>query len=154
MRAGLIEGAAGGDKQQLRILLEHFQNSIDRLQQSTGSVASNTDTSAPVNPVPVAASLAVSKATTGWLSAAITNPQFLLSTTPGQKKGNLARSPMIHVVSYSTDPRFRSGVTSLPPSTQTHYQIPTSGQKLYFQVKSSADGVNYNQPQQSGPHTA
>lgn len=150
----LIEGAVNGDKHQLRILLERFEKHILALQQSTGTIASNTDAASPVNPAPAAAQLSVSASGSGFIAAAVTNPQFLRSTVPAQKRGNLARSPMIHAVRYSTDPNFKSNVVSLPPSVQTHYQLPTGGKPMYLRIKSSVDGVNFNQEQQSGPHTA
>lgn len=152
--SGLIEGAVNGDKHQLRLLLEQLSNNISSLQQTAGQIGANTDSASPINPVPARAQLLVAKSTAGWLSAAITNPQFLRSTTPGQVRGNLARSTIVHRLSYSTDPSFKSGVTSLPPSAQTHYQIPTGGMPHYFRIESSVDGENYNQIQQSGPHTA
>ena len=154
MNSALIEGAVNGDKHQLRILLEQHDGAIGALQESTGTIASNTDAAAPVNPVPALAQLQVVKGAAGLLHALITNPQFLRSTTPGQVKGNLARTPLTHILSYSTDPTFpRATTTKLPPGVQTHYLIPASS-PVYFRIQSSTDGVNFNSVQQSGPHSA
>ena len=154
MPAGQIEQAIHGDKHAMRRQFEGIEADIRALQVTAGLVGANSDSQTPVNPVPAQALLQVAPATAGWLTASVTNPQFIRSTTPGQKRGNLARSPMVHNLAYSADPTFSTGVTELPTSVQTHYQIPTGGQKLYFKLQSSVDGVNFTAPQHTGPHTA
>lgn len=148
MPTGLIEQAINGDKHAMRLQFESLESDISALKQTAGMVGANTDAATPLNPPPPRALLSITQPTTGWVTAMITNPQFLRTTVPGKKRGNLARSPMVHVLSYSPDPTFRTNVTTLPAGVQTHYQIPTGGQKLYFQIKSSVDGVNFN----VGPH--
>jgi hypothetical protein len=154
MPTGLISQIEAGDKHAMRLQFEGMEGRLSALEQTAGLIGSNTDSQTPRNPVPRNSLLQVVKATAGWLTATVTAPQFVRTSTPGKVRGNLSRSPMIHELSYSTDPTFKTNVTTPPISVQTHYQIPTGGSALYFRIRSSVDGVNFNSFQQSGPHTA
>jgi hypothetical protein len=149
---GLIEQAINGDKHALRLLFENLQGSVSALNQTVGIVGADTQSQTPQNPIPKPAQMRITNSINNLHSVSITNPQFLRTTTPAKVRGNLARSQMVHVLSYSTDPTFRNNVTTLPPGTQTHYQIPSAKGGTYFRVQSSVDGQNYNKVQQTGPY--
>lgn len=141
-----FDGAARGVDGKLNIHLDQalraFHDRLTHQERATQLQASDPDIKSKLSQVPGRAHVNVRPIVgTGNFTVSLTNPEFQLN------KGNPLRTPIYHKISYSADPSFRSGVTELPPSTQTHWPIAvTPKSKLHFKVASSHDGVNWNQP--------
>lgn len=115
---------------------------LNSLERATGLQGTDPDLKTKLAKVPPRAQIAVNGiAGTGNFTVSITNPEFQAS------KGNPLRTPIYHKLQYSADSSFRSGVHELPPSTQTHWPIPSPPKsKYHFRLASSFDGVNWNLP--------
>lgn len=145
-KPSFVGASMGQDPLQRLAMDKNFDARIKAVETKSGAGSFSSDNQAPVTKAPAQANLAVDNAGTNFLSVAITNPEFI------NPKLNPSRTPVIHQVEYSTSPTFASDVNSLPPSTQTHYIIPTKGASIYVRLKSSFDAAQFNQAQVTGPH--
>lgn len=142
-----FEGASRGNDPLQRLAMDrNFHLRLRALETKTNSGIFSSDQQAPVTQPPSRSSLAVASGGLNLLTVAITNPETL------NPKTNPSRSPVIHQVEFSADPKFATGVSPLPPSNQNHYVLPTGGKSIYVRLSSSFDGVTFNTPQISGPH--
>jgi hypothetical protein len=116
---------------------------IGTVEKHVGVSAIDTNKSTTVNAPPSHATFEVSSgAGTGRFTLVITNPAF---ASPSPRGGS--RTSLYHRIEYSPKQDFSSGVTTLPPSQQTHFNIfGTPSSTLYFRLSSSIDGVNWNIP--------
>jgi hypothetical protein len=140
------QAAVKGRSFQLQQLLENNEARISSLETKTGALLST----------PPQAAVSVSAVTgSGRFVIRITNPEYV-------NRGNLPKTPLLHLVEFSTRPDFASGMIAFPISTQTYYTVPVedvggkvgSPQTGYFRVQSSFDGENFNPPIRSGVVTA
>ena len=134
-----LEEAARGNFHALRMMLIHVLGRLTRLETKTSIASLNNDSQTPVAQAPKQASVAVASPLAGNVVVKITNPEYV---NPAH---NPLRTPLLHQVSYSRFENMRQAET-LPIGTQTHYALPLSG-RYFVQVKSSLDGVNFNEPQ-------
>lgn len=118
--ASLIESAARGNKEDMRLLLTQFAGFF----QAQGTVAGQLA-------APPAASIAVSAAN-GMYSVQIANPS------------NAQNTPLYHEVSYSPVKNFSQGVITLAASPATGVVIPSPGTALFFRLRSSYDRSTWN----------
>lgn len=144
-----FESAARGSYLDRLQMDKNFHGRLSAIEKKLNVGTGNSDSKTPVAATPVQAQLAVQAPVSGQISVAITNPEYIV-TGPNKVKGNSARAPIIHQIQYSPNPNFIGSVTTLPPSTQNHYLLPTGGKAQYVRMKSSFDGVNYNTAQTSG----
>lgn len=147
------ESFSRAEQQAMRLFYQNVLSRLENVEQTQGRIGFNTDSAAPINPPPPLAKMEVTAHPNQNLVVTIKNPQFVRSSTPGKVFGNIPRTPMTHVLEYSSDPAFTAGRTELPPGTQTHYVIPTNGKPVHFRMKSSFDGVTYNTPQSKSGHS-
>lgn len=136
-----FEGASNGNRE-LENFLRQYHERMLKLERAVQVQGVDSDKQTKVAVAPPRASIDVQSIAGGRMTVAIRNPEF--STTKGQ---NPLRTPIYHKIEYSPDPLFRSAVTELPPSIQTHWpiDIPT-GTRLHVRVSSSYDGRTWNQP--------
>ena len=78
--------------------LLNIQSNVEQLQQKTGLAGYDSAANTPVNPPPKKAGLAVSVPSKGNIAVMLTNPEYL------NPRHNPLRTPLIHEVSYSTNP--------------------------------------------------
>lgn len=147
------ESFSMADRAAMRLFFLNVTNRLQQVEQTVGRVGFNTDTTSPVNPAPPLAQLHVEAVPGQNVAVAITNPQFINSGTPGKIRGNISRTPTVHALEYSFDPKFKQELRRLPPGVQTHYVIPTGGRRVYVRLRSSYDGVNYNTAQSASGHS-
>lgn len=139
-----VDGSLNMDLQQALINQDSRTEVIER---ALGIGGLSPDKQAKVAVVPPRADIAVSAiAGSGQATVSITNPEFI------RGRGNPLRTPIYHKVRYSLDPTFRTAVTALPPSVQTHWPIQVvAGSKMHFEVTHSYDGVSWTLPVVKGP---
>ena len=130
-------GGASGNNKHLNTALRSLHERLDQLEQRTGTVAADTSKHAPIAPAPPPSRVKATAAGAGQYVVEITNPEFF-------SRGNMVRTPLYHRVSYSTAKDFSRDVTRLDPSPQTHFTIVDPRPRLFFQVQSSEDGVNWS----------
>lgn len=131
----------------LQTALINQDSRLEVIERAVGIGGLDPDKKSKLAAVPPRADVAVvSTPGSGQFTLSLTNPEFI----PG--RGNPLRTPIYHKVSYSPDPTFRTAVTRLPPSVQTHWPIQaTPGIKMHAQIVSSYDGVNWSLPIIKGP---
>lgn len=144
-----FESAARGNYLDRLQMDKNFHGRLAVIEKKLNVGTGNSDNKTPVASTPVQAQLSVVAPVAGFISVAIKNPEYIV-TGPNKVKGNEARAPIIHQVRYSPNANFIGSVTTLDPSTQNHYLLPTGGKAQYVELKSSHDGVNYNSAQTSG----
>lgn len=131
---------------QMENLLRDFHERMQKLEKHTSTQAVSSQKRAPVTERPPRAALSVSgtKGKGRWV-VTIRNPEF--GNTAGT--GRITPKPIYHHLEYSTDANFSpESVTKLEPSHQTYFPIVHEpNQTLYFRLRSSYDGVNFNLPQ-------
>ena len=134
-------------------VIREMRNRLNDLESVTGSGASSSSNSR-VAPTPPKALLQVTTDpvnTPGTFHVRITNPEDLPKTPPQ----NTSKSTIYHVLQASPAADFSRNVTTFPPSSQNYYSISELGQSTqFFQIKSSYDKLNFNQPVPTGPHTS
>lgn len=131
---------------ELRNSLENTESRMRVIERAIGVTGLDPDRQRKVAPAPPRADVDVQSTPGVGFTVSITNPEFI------PERGNPLRTPIYHRVSYSPDPRFRTGVITLPPGVQTHWPIQAKpGTKVYTHVLSSYDGHNWNQPIIHGP---
>lgn len=114
------------------VLLEMYAQ-LDLLNQSTGN-----NFLRPVN-----ASLPAASAMPPQAKLAVTgsNGNYTIQVTnPAQA----ANKTLWHEISYSAVSNFTSGVTTLPLTTATQQSVSAPGASLYWRLRSSYDGKNWN----------
>lgn len=118
---------------------------VSKVEKRTATESVSTQQRAPVSDKPKLALFNVTGAAgKGRWHLTIRNPEF--GNAAG--RGKATPKPIYHRVSYSTDSTFRTGVTVLEPSPQTHFSIVEEpNQTLHFRIESSHDGVTWNLPQ-------
>jgi hypothetical protein len=133
-------------------VIREMRQRLDDLETVTGSGSSRS--SSRIAPTPPRAQLSVVADPTvapGVFNVMITNPEDVPSNPPK----NTAKTPIFHILQSSPNPNFSGNVTSFPPSTQNHYSVTQFGPGArHFQVISSYDKKNYNQPVPIGPFTS
>lgn len=128
----LIESAIGGNKNDLRTLLQNLVLNDQTLATSTGTqFGQSAQNVAP----PAQAGFAVSGAN-GAYTATIANPAGVVAS-------------LWHEVSYSTVKGFTSNVTTLPATQATSVTLNLPGQSLFFRLRSSTNRQTWNDYQLS-----
>ncbi len=117
----------------IRNALLGMYDELDSLHQATGTNFLNpvNNSQSGASAPPPQASLSV-VGSNGAFSGSITNPSQSINKT------------LWHEVSYSTSSSFSSGVTTLPLTTATNFQVSAPGQNVYFRLRSSYDKKNWN----------
>jgi hypothetical protein len=129
----LIESAVGGNKEDLRTLLQQFMLEHVQAHQVTGTNWVNpTSGTAKPSTVPPPPATAVAAGANGTISLQITNP------------AQAAKATIYHEVSYSNVKNFSQNVTTLPSSAANTVSIPAPGQAPFVRIRSSYDGVTWN----------
>lgn len=133
-------GAAMGNKH-LDSALRGLHERLKMVEDKIGLQAIKAGKPGPITEAPPRSLLDVSSnAGSGRWIVTITNPEFATRSA-----GNLSRTPIYHQLEYSTDQGFSKNVTTLPPGHQVYYPIfDTPSQTLFFRVRSSYDGINWN----------
>lgn len=145
---GAARHESGSLNSHLQKALESLHARIRVLERGSGTQGLDSDKQQKLAVVPPRAGLAVMPSpVAGQIAVAITNPEF------GAVKGkNPLRAAIYHRIQYSEDPSFRTGVTKLPYSPQTHWPLTVApGRTLHFHLQSSHDGRNWSLPVLSGP---
>jgi hypothetical protein len=126
-------------------LLRDALDRLARLEKRTATESFSTQHRSPISSKPKAALVNVSGAEgKGRFQIRVRNPEF--GNVAGT--GRTTPKPLYHRVSYSSDPTFRTGVTELEPSPQTHYSFAEEpNQTVHVKIESSHDGVSWNLPQ-------
>jgi hypothetical protein len=133
------------NQSQLADFIRDIHDRVAKLERRTSTEAVSTEQRAPVSAKPKMAGVSLTGAQgKGRWNLTIRNPEF--GNTAGT--GKVTPKPLYHRVSYSADPNFKTGVTTLDPSPQTHFSIADEPhQTLHVRVESSHDGVTWNLPQ-------
>jgi hypothetical protein len=125
----LIESAIGGNKNDLRTLLQQLSQNDTQVQSVLG-ISSGTNNTNTATPPPAAISV------TG------TNGVYTITITPAKATNS---STIYHRVSYSTVKGFTSDVTLMQPSTATNITLSLPGKALFFGLESSFNNIVFNQ---------
>lgn len=145
-KPSLVGASMGKDPLQRLAMDKNLDARLRAVETKSGTGTFSSDQQAPVTKPPSQAQVAVTNGGSNLLNVAVTNPELI------NPKLNPSRTPVLHQIEFSSSPTFSGAVTKLPPSTQTHYTLPTGGKAVYVRLSSSYDAANFNLPQVSGPH--
>lgn len=139
-----LPGAKNGE---LDTFARDVHGRLNLLEAKTGLQAVGLSKQAPVTAKPAKAQLAVSATnSSGLFKVGITLPEF---TSPAVT-GNPSRVPLYHQVQYSPAQDFSAKVTQLPKGHQVYWPVfEAPGSRLFFRMRSSFDGINWNDWTQS-----
>jgi len=140
----------------LQKLLEANGERLNQLELKVGASSFDSENKTPLAATPKPASIAFSATSgSGRFVIRVTNPEYV-------GRGNTRKTPILHHIQFSPSPTFSKGIVEFPISTQTYYHVPvedvggTPGTPMegYFRIRSSRDGQNFNNFQQSAKLTA